>query len=146
MYRRTIENEENKSLAENNGDFESKMVLSSQAIEDFHLWSRTLPSSAAPMHRHTPDYIVETDASKEGWGAHCNGRTTGGQWSHQEAVHHMNYLELKACFLALQSFFADQGRTVIHVKSDNVTAVAYLKHFGGSTSDRLNSLSREIWS
>ena len=63
MYRRTIENEKNKSLAENNGDFESKMVLSNQAIEDLHWWSRTLPSSAAPMHRHTPDYIVETDAS-----------------------------------------------------------------------------------
>ena len=35
---------------------------------------------------------------------------------------------------------------MIHVKSDNATAVAYLKHFGGSTSDLLNSLSREIWS
>ena len=122
----------NKALAQNGGVFETKMVLSSQAISDLHWWSRTLPSSTAPMYRHTPDYIVETDASVEGWGAHCNGRTTGGQWSHQQAVHHINYLELKACFLALQSFFSNHDRIVIHLKSDNATAVAYLKHFGSS--------------
>ena len=55
----------NKALAQNGGAFETKMVLSSQAISDLHWWSRTLPSSTAPMYRHTPDYIVETDASTE---------------------------------------------------------------------------------
>ena len=145
MYRHTIENEKNKMLAQNGGNFEAKMVLSEQATSDLHWWSKTLPSSTAPMHRHMPDYVIETDASKEGWGAHCDGRTTGGQWSRQEALHHINYLELKACLLALQSFFPSHGRIVIHLKSDNATTIAYLKHFGGSKSELLNKLSREIW-
>ena len=29
----------------------------------------------------TPDLIIETDASRKGWGAFCMGVSTGGQWS-----------------------------------------------------------------
>ncbi len=35
---------------------------------------------------------------------------------------------------------------LVHLKSDNVTTVAYLQHFGGTKSKLLNSLAREIWS
>ena len=39
--------------------------------------------------------------SKEGWGAHLNQHTARGSWSLPESKLHINYLELKAVFLAL---------------------------------------------
>ena len=43
-----------------------------------------------------------TDTSKEGWGAHLNEHTARGTWSLPESKLHINYLELKAVFLALK--------------------------------------------
>ena len=40
------------------------------------------------------------NASKEGWGAHLKERTARGTWSLLESKLHINYLELKAVFLA----------------------------------------------
>ena len=47
---------------------------------------------------------IFTEASKEGWGAHLNERTARGSWSIPESKLHINYLELKALFLALKEF------------------------------------------
>ena len=44
------------------------------------------------------------DASKEGWGAHLDEHTARGTWSIPESRLHINYLELKAVFLALKEF------------------------------------------
>ena len=145
LFRRTLENEKNEALAQNDGNFEAIMSISTQATSDLHWWIENLPLSAAPMHRHAPDFTLETDASSQGWGAHLSGITAGGRWSQIEATHHINILELKASFLALQSLFADKHDVTILLKSDSATAVAYLQHFGGSKSKLLNSLTREIW-
>ena len=47
---------------------------------------------------------IFADASKEGWGAHLNEHAAGGTWSIPESKLHINYLELKAVFLALKEF------------------------------------------
>ena len=51
---------------------------------------------------------------QQGLGAVLNGQTqTGGQWSPEEATHHINYLELLAAFLAIKAFGKTwQGVTV----------------------------------
>ena len=59
----------------------------------------------APRSTITPiKHAVQifTDASKEGWGAHLDERTARGSWSLPESKLHINYLELKAVFLALK--------------------------------------------
>ena len=48
--------------------------------------------------------FVNSDANLTGWGASYNGQTTGGRWSLSESNNHINFLELLATFLALQSF------------------------------------------
>ena len=45
--------------------------------------------------------FVNSDASLTGWGASCNGQSTGGRWSLSESNNHINFLELLAAFLAL---------------------------------------------
>ena len=47
---------------------------------------------------------IFTDASKEGWGAHLKEHTARRTWSIPESKLHINYLELKAVFLALKEF------------------------------------------
>ena len=57
-----------------------------------------------PLHPIKHALQIFTDASKEGWGAHLNEHTVRGTWSLPESKLHINYLELKAVFLALKEF------------------------------------------
>ena len=88
--------------------------------------------------------FVNSDASLTGWGASCNGQSTGGPWSLSESNNHINFLELLAAFLALQSFVIQSN---IHVrrKFDNTTAVSYINNMGRIRSEPLNTLGKEIW-
>ena len=47
---------------------------------------------------------IFTDISKEGWRAHLGEHTARGTWSVPESKLHINYLELKAVFLAIKEF------------------------------------------
>ena len=53
---------------------------------------------------HNSSLTIETDASKKGWGAVCNGVRTGGPWSPHEQTMHINCLELLAAHLAVKCF------------------------------------------
>ena len=46
------------------------------------------------IHQPTQDLVIETDASLVGWGAVCPGVQTGGLWSQEEQLEHINVLEL----------------------------------------------------
>ena len=56
-----------------------------------------------PLHPLQHALQIFTEASKEGWGAHLNEFIARGTWSLPESKLHINYLELKAVFLALKS-------------------------------------------
>ena len=88
--------------------------------------------------------FVNSDASLTGWGASCNGQTTGGRWSLSESNNHINFLELLAAFLALQSFVS-QSNIHVRLKLDNTTAVSYINNMGGIRSEPLNTLAKQIW-
>ena len=62
-----------------------------------------------PLHPIKHALQIFTDASKEGWGTHLNERTARGSWSLLESKLHINYLELKAVFLALSRL----GQTIL---------------------------------
>ena len=70
--------------------------------------------------------------------------STGGRWSKSESLNHINYLELKAILLGLQSLCGDMHSICIKVLSDNQTAVAYIKNMGGTHSRQCNNITREI--
>ena len=57
-----------------------------------------------PLHPLKHALQIFTDASKEGWGAHLGEHTARGSWSVPESKLHINFLELKAVFLALKGF------------------------------------------
>ena len=83
---------------------------------------------------------IFTDASKEGWGAHLNEHIVRGSWSVPESKLHINYLELKAVFLALKEFQDLCVGKIVLVATDNTTVVAYINKEGGMRSGPLCAL------
>ena len=93
-----------------------------------------------PLHPAKHALQIFTDASKEGWGAHLNERIARGVWSIPESKLHINYLELKAVFLALKQFQDLCSDKTVLVATDNTTVVAYINKEGGMRSGQLCAL------
>ena len=92
-----------------------------------------------------PSNTLTTDASQHGWGAVYNDTSTGGFWSDEEKFHHINYLELLAVFMGLQTLCKTNYNTHLRILTDSTTAIAVLNHMGTSHSAPCNHLGREIW-
>ena len=75
-------------------------------------------------------------------GAHLNEHTARGTWSFPESKLHINYLELKAVFLALKEFQDLRSDKIVLVATDNTTVVSYINKEGGMRSGPLCAL---IW-
>ena len=70
-----------------------------------------------------PDLRLYSDASRSGLGAHLLDRSVSEVWSNQESSLHINLLEMKALFLALQSFQDMVTDHRVTVMCDNSTVV-----------------------
>ena len=77
-----------------------------------------------------PEETVTSDASNIGWGCQFQGNRTGGAWLPAESQFHINYLELKAAFFALQCFQTQIGGKTVGLRIDNTTAMAAINSRG----------------
>ena len=93
-----------------------------------------------PLHPIRHALQIFTDASKEGWGAHFNEFTARGTWSLPESKLHINYLELKAVFLALKEFQNLCANKIVLVATDNTTVMLYINKEEGMRSGTLCAL------
>ena len=93
-----------------------------------------------PLHSIKHALQIFTDASKEGWGAHLDERIASGVWSLPESKLHINYLELKAVFLALKELQDLCLGKIVLVATDNTMVVAYVNKEGGMRSGPLCAL------
>ena len=92
-----------------------------------------------------PDIVIEMDASLLGWGAATNRMSTGGLWTQQERVHHINLLELAGGALATKTFTKGPKDIYVLLKMDNTTAIAYINRMGGTRSQTLPLAARNHW-
>ena len=85
--------------------------------------------------------VIYTDASIQGWGACCEGMSTGGSWINIQKSWDINALELKAILLSIMSFVKEHG---IHVKvfSDSTTAIACINKLGTSHSELCHHITK----
>ena len=82
------------------------------------------------LNSPSPDMLLYSDASLSGWEAHLLDQFVSGSWTEQESKEHINLLDLKAVFLALQAF---QHRVVgqsVALMCDNSMVVAYVNKQG----------------
>ena len=137
--------------------YDAYVCLNSSALEDLQWWRDNVSSHNGRSIESILDLgcwqdDLYTDASNSGWGAVLSRQgqsitKCGGRWACHEAESHINFLELKAILLALQScesLLATSRTVCIH--SDNMTAISYLNEYGGCHNVQLNELSRSIWS
>ena len=88
---------------------------------------------------------MQTDVSKKGWGAVCQGRRTGGPWSKKEQEYHINLLQLLAIKFALLTFSKMMNFKSVHIQVHNQTALSYLLKMRGTKSQELPRVPKEIW-
>ena len=102
------------------------------------------PVSGGSIGTPAPDLHLYSDASSSGWGAHLLDQNVSGVWSAQEKLLHINLLEMKALFLALQAFQEDVAGHHVTAMCDNSTVVAYINKQGGTVSRPLCLLTSRL--
>lgn len=88
------------------------MTLSADALIELDWWINNISTCYGLITLPDPDCTLTTDASNKGWGAVYEDESTGGVWTSEEKAHHINYLELLAVYLGMQTFlFHPQKQT-----------------------------------
>ncbi|CAC5380647.1 PSMD10 [Mytilus coruscus] len=146
LFYKTLEIQKDFELKINKGNFDRKMKLSKESIDCVNGWILNLPYSFKPIVFKSLDRKIESDSSMIGYGAHdvTNNSDISSIWSKEERQKHINYLELKAAFLALKQFCENSHGEHVQLFLDNTTAIKYLNKMGGRKTS-LNRLAKQIW-
>jgi hypothetical protein len=143
LYFRKLEKEKCQALKISKGNFDDVMTIVRGKF-DICWWLSAEKNIPQPMKNGEFAHTIFSDASNAGWGAHWNTKHTGGRWSADEQTAHINWLELKACWLALKTFVNNEKNVHILVRLDNTCAIAYINNQGG-VIEKLNNLAFDLW-
>lgn len=132
LYCRHLERAKTRAL-QRGLPYEAEIQLDPNSRPDLHWWV-TCPNhyNGRLLQITQWELDVESDASQKGWGASCQGISSGDPWTDQEKTHHINYLKLLAAFLVLKCFASNRRAASILLRLDNVTAIAFLNRMGGT--------------
>ena len=145
VFWRRLEIEKGLRIKEAKGDFEHIISVSEQTRQDLDWWLSNIQNYPVKVKdRFVDEIVITTDASLSGWGAVLGENRTGGSWSTEEKAAHINELELKTIWLALQAFCSECANKTIKVFTDNSTALACVNK-KGSNRVNLNEITRLIW-
>ena len=137
FYYRQLEREKINALRIHNS-FEASVSLTQDSKEEIQWWIDNIQShNGSPIKLPSIHSTIFTDASNSGWGAWCGEKLVHGFWSETETLEHINFLELKAIWLALLAFASSLRDVHLAVKCDNSTAVAYINNLGGIKSKKV---------
>ena len=126
--------------------YETEVQVDAGMLDDLRWWQDKLSRhNGRTLQVSQWDVTIESDASMMGWGASCQDTPTGGPWTREEKANSIDYLELLAAFLALQSFASEKRSVRILLCIDNITAIAFLNRMGGPHSHVLSDLAIEVW-
>ena len=85
--------------------YKATLTLNAMAIEELPRWIKNLELSNGRAIIHPPSQmLMQTDASKKGCGAVCQGIRIGGLWLKKGQEYHINLLEFLAIKFALLTF------------------------------------------
>lgn len=147
IFYRYLDIDKTRALSLNEKNYEAYTELSYKAKQEITWWIENLEKVNGKMISYgSPNLILETDASKVGWGAAVMSENsyTQGRWDKFESLLHINILELKAVKYGLLALCNDKSSIHLCVKSDSATAVNYINNMGGSVESLLK-ITKEIW-
>ena len=87
------------------------MSLTEDCKTELQWWVDNIVSSHNVITHGQPSHTLTTDASQNDWGAFTMTQALGGSGPMRKNSHHINYLELLAVFMDLQTFFKTHYNT-----------------------------------
>ena len=123
IYTWSLHKVKNNSLKLSKGNYEGSCSLTTDARNEL-IWWKELPSAFNKINRSLPTVTIFSDACPNGWGVAYGEFSTGGQWLPHEAQLHSNILEITAALHALKIYFSNLINTAVHLRIDNMVAVA----------------------
>lgn len=145
LHTKIFERHKMLALQASNGNFESRLNIPECFKDDLTWWYSHIDNSVNKIHSYKFSIEIYSDASEMGWGAVCGTEKIFGCWNDEEKSFHINYLELKAAFLALQYFTKSVQNTEILFRIDNRTAIACINKMGSVQYTHLHSIARQFW-
>lgn len=147
LYTKDFERTKFLALSNSNDDYSASMDIPSHLSDIFHWWIKIFsdPHQSNAIRSGLAVREIFSDASLSGWGASCGELRTHGWWSEEEKSCHINFLELKAVYYALQCFAPDLRDCEILLRVDNTTAIACINRFGSVQYSHLLSMAKQIW-
>ena len=148
LYYRLLEENKKSALKDSKGEFDVYTLLTDEAKLELMWWIDNVSMASRPILISEPVVVIESDASQIGWGCKCtlNNVESGGVWLPEETEYHINFLELKAAFIALKCFEELICGKHVRLLLDNSTAVACVNKMGTSHSVDCNWLTFQLWS
>ena len=141
LHFRNLEKQKIACLIQNNWDYDSKLTLNVTSKSDIAWWSENILKMYKPINLTPFKHTLFCDASTTGWGAVLKGKKVGGNWAPEMKALHINTLELKAIFFALNAFKKYLLASHVKVYSDNQTAICAINKKGTSHSESCNSIA-----
>ena len=132
LFFRALQGDLQKALLQGDQNYNQTLSLSKEALEELGWWQYQPANWNGRTVIQTPvQVLIQSDASLTGWGAVCEGVSTGGSWNSQEQLLHINCLELLAAELAMKTFLKSRQGISVLLQLDNSTAVAYIYQQSG---------------
>ena len=145
LYTKNFEKEKFRALIFNDNNYELRTYIPGSLKKDFDWWKTNIISGVHPILGSKYSVEIFSDASLSGWGAVCNDVEVSGFCGDSERGLHINYLELKAAFLAIKCFLKNISDCQVLLRLDNTTAISYINRMGGIQFPGLNRITKEIW-
>lgn len=145
LHYRILEDEKKCALKKAKGNFDSYMQLSPFSQKELQWWIEHIHSTENDVCVSEPDCMMTSDASLIGWGCEFDGTRSGGLWLPSEKELHINLLEIKAAYFALQSFQDKLKGCHVRLMVDNTTAVACINSMGTNHSLECNKMTNSLW-
>ena len=136
-----------EALRKSHGSFDGFCTLNDFCIEDLQWWINSVPTTAAPINRGNPDYVIFTDSSDYAFGAYFQDLDlfTQGFFTPQEKDNIIAVKEMLAVFYAFKAFLPYIDKSHVLIRSDSVASIAYLQDFGGMKNLLMDDIARQIW-
>ena len=114
------------------GSYDHQVQLDEESKQELIWWSSKLSMwNGKALVRPHPNIVIKSDASLVGWGAVCQNAKTGGLWLENERDQHINVLELKAAFLAIQCFQSKILKKTCTTTIGQQSSDSLYKQYGG---------------
>uniref|UniRef100_A0A0A9WWG2 Putative enzymatic polyprotein n=2 Tax=Lygus hesperus TaxID=30085 RepID=A0A0A9WWG2_LYGHE len=145
LYTRSLERDRYVALSKSGDNFNAMCTITTQSREDLVWWLGSMDHPSTHIRSDSHDEVIFTDASDSGWGSFWDPHRACGWWSETDRKNHINWKELMAIYLALQTFASQWTEKSVLLRVDNVTAIALINKQGSVQFPHLHDVAKLIW-